>query len=384
VSDTQASNTPASQSGSVFIDAPAVLTSPAPGTTLSGSSVTFSWTTGTGATEYYLWLGSTGVGSSNLKNLGITSGTSVAVTGLPTNGETIYARLWTSWNGVKVYTDYTYTASTQAALTSPAPSGTLPGPNVTFSWTAAAGATEYYLWLGSTGVGSDNLKNLGITSGTSVAVTGLPTNGETIYARLWTSYSGVKVYNDYTYTASTQAAMTSPAPSGTLPGPDVTFSWTATAGATEYYLWLGSTGVGSSNLKNLGITSGTSVAVTGLPINGETIYARLWTSWNGVKVYNDYTYTASTQAAMTSPAPSSTLSGANVTFSWTAAAGATEYFLWLGSTGVGSSNLKNLGITSGTSVAVTGLPTNGETIYARLWTSWNGVKVYTDYTYTAE
>jgi hypothetical protein len=141
-------------------------------------------------------------------------------------------------------------------------------------------------------VGSSNLKNLGITSGTSVAVTGLPTNGETIYARLWTSYSGVKEYFDYTYTATTQAALTSPLPSSTLTGPNLTFSWTAAAGATEYYFWLGSTGVGSSNLKNLGITSGTSVAVTGLPTNGETIYARLWTSWNGVKVYTDYTYTA--------------------------------------------------------------------------------------------
>jgi hypothetical protein len=365
-------------------NAPATLTSPAPSSTLTGPNVTFAWTSETGATEYYLWLGSTGVGSSNLKNLGITSGTSVAATGLPTNGGTIYARLWTSYNGMKVYNDYTYTATTQAALTSPLPSSTLKGPNLTFSWTAAAGATEYYFWLGSTGVGSSNLKNLGIASGTSVAVTGLPIIGETIYARLWTSYNGVKVYNDYTYTASTQAAMTSPAPSGTLPGPNVTFSWTAAAGATEYYLWLGSTGVGSSNLKNLGITSGTSVAVTGLPIIGETIYARLWTSYNGVKVYNDYTYTPSTQAAMTSPTPSSTLSGANVTFSWTAAAGATEYYLWLGSTGVGSSNLKNLGITSGTSVAVTGLPINGETIYARLWTSWNGVKVYNDYTYTEQ
>jgi hypothetical protein len=270
----------------------------------------------------------------------------------------------------------------QGALTSPTPSSTLSGANLTFSWTAAAGATEYYLWLGTTGVGSYNLANLGITSGVSVAVTGLPINGETIYARLWTSNNGDKVYLDYTYTASTQSAMTSPTPSSTLSDANVTLSWTAATGATEYYLWLGSTGVGSYNLKNLGIPSGTSVAVTGLPTNGETIYARLWTSYNGVKVYNDYTYTATTQAALMSPLPSSTLTGPNLTFSWTAAAGATEYYLWLGSTGVGSYNLKNLGITSGTSVAVTGLPINGEAVYARLWTSWNGNKVYTDYTYT--
>jgi hypothetical protein len=181
-----------------------------------------------------------------------------------------------------------------AMMTTPASESTLAGPNLSFTWTSETGASEYYLWPGEYRCGVRQSEEAGyITSGTSTAVTALPTNGETIYARLWTSYSGVKVYNDYTYSAETPAAtMLSPSPGSTLAGPNVTFTWSAEAGATEYYLWLGSTGVGSSNLKNLGITSGTSVAVTGLPTNGETIYARLWTSYSGVKEYFDYTYTA--------------------------------------------------------------------------------------------
>ena len=92
--------------------------------------------------------------------------------------------------------------------------------------------------------------------------------------------------------ASAPAAMTFPTQGSTLSGPNVTFTWTPAAGATEYYLWLGSAGVGSDDLRNVGITSGTSVTVTGMPVNGEPIYARLWTSWNGVKKYVDYVYTA--------------------------------------------------------------------------------------------
>lgn len=37
---------------------PAVLTSPAPGSTLAGAAVTFSWTTGSGVSQYYLYVGS--------------------------------------------------------------------------------------------------------------------------------------------------------------------------------------------------------------------------------------------------------------------------------------------------------------------------------------
>jgi hypothetical protein len=40
--------------------------SPAPGSVLPGSSVTFTWSAGSGVAEYQLWVGSTGAGSQNL------------------------------------------------------------------------------------------------------------------------------------------------------------------------------------------------------------------------------------------------------------------------------------------------------------------------------
>jgi hypothetical protein len=72
--------------------------------------VTFTWTAGSGPTAYELWLGSTGVGSSNLYNSGSTTATSANATGLPTNGSKIYARLWSKISGVWQSTDYSYTA----------------------------------------------------------------------------------------------------------------------------------------------------------------------------------------------------------------------------------------------------------------------------------
>jgi hypothetical protein len=87
---------------------PATLNSPAQGSTLGGSSQTFTWTTVQGAL-YNLWLGTT-VGTDNIYETRPTTATTATVNRLPVNGKTIYARLWTSSGGVLSSVDYTFTA----------------------------------------------------------------------------------------------------------------------------------------------------------------------------------------------------------------------------------------------------------------------------------
>ncbi|HTX75730.1 MAG TPA: protease pro-enzyme activation domain-containing protein [Terracidiphilus sp.] len=361
------------------VEAQAALTSPAASTVLAGPSVTFSWSAGYGATDYGFRLGTT-VGGNNLWGTGPITGTSTTAINLPTNGETIYARLTTFFGSVQVYTDYTFTAASAAALTSPTPSTVLAGPSVTFTWSTAPGATDYGFRLGTT-VGSNNLYGSGPITATSVTPPNLPTNGETIYARLTTFYGSIQVYTDYTFTAATQSALTSPTPSTVLVGPSVTFTWSAAPGSTDYGFRLGTT-VGGNNLYGSGPITATSATLNNLPTNGETIYARLTTFYGSTQVYTDYTFTAATQAALTSPTPSSTLSGSSVTFTWSAAPGSTDYGLRLGTT-VGGNNLYGSGPITATSATPTNLPTNGETIYARLTTFYGSIQVYTDYTFTA-
>ncbi|HTX76885.1 MAG TPA: hypothetical protein VMD29_11825, partial [Terracidiphilus sp.] len=109
--------------------------------------------------------------------------------------------LTTFYGSIQVYTDYTFNAATQSALTSPTPSTVLAGPKVTFTWSAVTGATDYGFRLGTT-VGGNNLWGTGPITGTSTTPTNLPTNGETIYARLTTFYGAIQVYTDYTFTAA--------------------------------------------------------------------------------------------------------------------------------------------------------------------------------------
>jgi len=323
------------------------------------------------------------------------AGTSLAsgansITGIFSGSKTYPA----STSSVLTVTVSSGSGQTPTSLTSPTAGSVFAGPSVTFKWALASGANGYFLHLGATGAGSMNLLNSAEYSSTtsSVTINGLPVNGETIYARLFTDYNGTHVHNDYVFTASKQAALTSPAASATLAGPSVTFDWSAATGSSVkgYFLHLGSTGAGSYNLLNSAeySTSTTTVSISGLPLNGETIYARVFTDYNGTHLYQDYTFTAAKQAALTTPKPGSTLAGATVTFDWSTATGSNVkgYFLHMGTTGVGSMNLLNSAeySTSTKSATVNNLPVNGATIYARMFTDYNGTHAYIDYTYIAK
>ncbi|MGO9794566.1 MAG: protease pro-enzyme activation domain-containing protein [Terracidiphilus sp.] len=365
----------------------ATMASPSPGSTLTSALTTFTWNAASGSVTYGLNVGTTS-GGADLVNIGPLSGTSTTVT-LPTNGATIYVRLWTIYNGTTyVYNDYTYTEFSQSgsAITSPTPGSTLTSASTTFTWNAGSGSvTGYGLNVGTSPGGAD-LVNIGPLSGTSTTVT-LPTNGATIYVRLWTIFNGTTyLYKDYTYTEFSQSgsAITSPTPGSTLTSASTTFTWNAGSGnVTGYGLNVG-TSPGGADLVNIGPLSGTSVTVN-LPTNGTAIYVRLWTIFNGTTyLYKDYTYTEFSQSgsAITSPTPGSTLTSASTTFTWSAGSGGTiTYGLNVG-TSPGGADLVNIGPLSGTSVTVN-LPTNGTAIYVRLWTIFNGTTyLYKDYTYT--
>jgi len=109
---------------------PATMSTPAPGTVLAGSSVSFTWTVGNSVTEYELRLGTTGAGSSNLYNSGTTTATTEAVTGLPTTGATVTATLYSLINGTWRSNLYTYTEASPTSY------------SVALSWDAPAGSAE--------------------------------------------------------------------------------------------------------------------------------------------------------------------------------------------------------------------------------------------------
>jgi len=94
----------------------------------------------------------------------------------------------------------------EAVLTSPAPGSTLSGTSATFTWSAAAGAADYAITVGTTGAGSTNIyESPAGAPATSQAVTGLPTSG-TIYVRLFSYVGGFWTSIDYTVTGGSASS----------------------------------------------------------------------------------------------------------------------------------------------------------------------------------
>ena len=211
---------------------PAVMTSPASGSNLAGSSVTFTWSAAPGASGYWLDVG-TAQGAKEIfgQNAGLAA--SQTVSGLPTNGCTIYVRLWTQQgappNATWQYNDYTYTAAgdggtgslgSLVTMTSPAAGSKLPGSAVTFTWTGAANVTAYSLAVGTAQYQSDLYSNKALGTATSVQVTGLPTDGRTLYVSLYASVNGAEGDKHYTYTAAdgtTSGPAPTPPPGAVIP-----------------------------------------------------------------------------------------------------------------------------------------------------------------------
>ena len=89
---------------------PAVLTTPVPGSTLPGASVTFGWSSGSGVTQYSLYVGTT-AGGNDLYDQSQGTNLSATVTNLPTTGQRIYVTLWSNIAGSWQTNNYTYVAS---------------------------------------------------------------------------------------------------------------------------------------------------------------------------------------------------------------------------------------------------------------------------------
>ncbi|MGA8428573.1 MAG: protease pro-enzyme activation domain-containing protein [Candidatus Sulfotelmatobacter sp.] len=372
--------------------------SPANGSTLSVSgSANFQWVGASGATAYWLDVGAA-QGSNSYYSSGSLSATTFSqnVTSLPTNGTAVWARWYYLVSGTWQFIDYSYTAfggsSGTGMITSPAPNSNLTGSTVTFSWSAGSSATAYWLDAGSSAGAHDYYSSGNLGTALTTTVSGLPTNGSTVYVTLYSLVSGTWVGNPYTYTAYNLAAsggmMSSPTPGSTFTSSSVTFTWTAGSGASGYWIDIGSTAGGhdiysSGNLGNMLTTT-----VSGLPTDGSQIYVTLYTligsTWSG----NAYTYFAlnatSGIAQMTSPSNNATLSGNSVTFTWSSDANATGYWVDVSLVGPGGNDLDSSGnLGTALTETINNLPANGSTVYVTLYSLVGGQWLSSATTYTS-
>lgn len=389
--------------------AAAQLTQPASGTTLNTASVQFSWDQGSQVQSYALGVGTSQanvstIGSGNIfyQELG---NTSVNVANIPLNGSPVYVRLWSKIDGSWQFRDYTFSTvnpqSGPAQMDGPAPGSTLTTSDVTFTW-SGTGVTNYWLGVGTTpqsvaqSPGGDIYYQSQGTN-TSVTVHGIPLTGNPVYVRLWYKTATQWTYRDYIYqtaSAGNSAQMVQPSAGTTLASSSISFNWSAGTGVAEYWLSVGTTAAsvatrGGGNVYDQTQGINTSRTVSGIPLNGNSLYVRLWSRINGAWEFRDYVYPTqniSAGAQLTSPATGSTITTSSVTFRWSPATGATQYWLGVGTSQAavaqspgGDIYYQNQGLR--TSATVTGIPLTGQPIYVRLWSKVSGVWSFKDYSY---
>lgn len=367
------------QSNSYFYDpAPsskAVIVTPANGSTLASAALSVQWIPGIGATGYAIWLGS----SPNGYDLGAAALGADATTwtgNVPTDGGPVYVTLWSLINGAYQSNGYWFTtaaldAQRPAQITSHANTSTLADGNVMFTWGNAVGATSYALWVGNAPDGYDlyaGAEGANLTKNLT-----LPTDGRRIYVTLHSLIGGVYKSNAYWFTAANIAPtndgskITSHANGATFAAANTTLSWNSVAGASKYYLWVGTKPAGY-DLYAADENLSTQRQIV-MPNDGRPVYVTLYTLKGGILISNSYYFTCFNGAAGNKPAlVTSPVNGSGLattpTFQWNAGTGVTSYALWVGSD-PGGYDLYAADEGSALSRSVT-VPSDGRRIYVTL------------------
>jgi hypothetical protein len=211
-------------------------------------------------------------------------------------------------------------------------------------------------------------------------------NGWWIYVRIGSTTGSGWRYVDYTYIAAipVSAALISPANGATLPGSTVTFHWSAGVGVSQYRFSVSKIAPGGTDLDNIDTGSQTTSTLTNLPLDGSTIYVRLSSLLGSNWQYVDYSFTAagrSLAVAMISPPNGAALPGSTAVFQWSAGVGVSQYWLYVSALAPGGQEIYSGSQGSNTSKTFAGLPTNGSTIYVRLWSEIDSVWQFSDYSY---
>ena len=377
------------------------VTSPSSGSMLSVDSETFSWTAnGASVVDWWLNAGAS-VGTGHYFNSGsLGATTTTLVTGLPNDGSTVYVRLWyrMTSTGPWEFIDETYIAATVVPpeVVSPAPGIQLTGATETFSWLEnEVTVTDWWLYAGDVQGGSQYF-NSGVLGAAELnaVISGLPIDGSDVHLSLWYQAGGSWSVRRYVYTAvaGSGPAISSPTPGSTFTAATETIAFEENSlDVEDWWLYAGSS-LGGNDYFNSGSLDATetSVDATGLATDGSTIHVTLWYRVAGMSwVSIPYTYTAATILGpeVSAPIPGSSLTGPSANFSWTDnGAGVIEWWIYAGSTGLGSDYYDSGNLGLATAATVTGLPGGGADVFVTLWyrLSAGGPWQRVEYTYTSD
>ena len=282
----------------------------------SGQTVTLTWTADTSAASYDVYQGSApGPVSSSAVQADVT-GTSATLSGLQFGQEYVFAIAALSSSGVISPRSGSVEVTTVPAApsgVSVAALGTTTG-TLNLAWNASAGATSYNIYEGTASGGEGTTAAESGLTGTAASLASL-TPGKQYF------FTVVAVDAGGNSAASAEASGTTIAspPTGVAASggnASVSLSWAASAGATGYDIYQGTTSSGEGTTPVQSGVSGTSVTISGLT-NGKMYYFTVAAVDAGG---------VSSPSAQASATPAAPKSGGGGALDWLAVAGLAALF----------------------------------------------------------
>jgi hypothetical protein len=311
---------------------------PAENAVLDNTSVSFQWSSVTGATRYQLEVIRVSDGYI-FKNPELGNLVNTTVSGFPNDGTQyrwrVRAGTASQWGLWSVYRTFTNGAALPApTLGYPANDASLDTTSINFQWSAVTGANRYQFEVVRV---SDSFifKNIELGNLTTVSQSGFPNDGTEYRWRVRagnaTSWGSWSTYRYFTSGVTVPApTLTSPENNAVISGTSVLFRWNEVSGATKYQLEVVQ-GVQGLPFKDVTLGKITMSEQFGFLRDGTEYRWRVragnatgWGAWSGYFTFNSGQLPAT--PVLISPISILTpVAGRQVSFSWQAVMGANNY-----------------------------------------------------------
>jgi hypothetical protein len=312
---------------------------PAPAFTGPAASITstapvFTWTTPAGAARYDLWVNNvlSPTPVINVQNLPVVTYTNAAP--LPAGTYRAWVRDFTASGQTDGWSyAYQFTINPPATPTLTAPTGSISDKRPTFTWTSSPDAATYELWVDNrTTQTSAILHPLNLTTTSYTPTLDLPLGSYLAWVRAQNNVGNSSSYGaGFAFTIGNGPAI--PTINGPATGSNLepSITWTASAGATHYDLWVDNlTSHRSQVIREQSLSSNNFTPSANLTLGTYRAYVEALDHTNSTLGWSaSFDFTITWPATPHPVGPSGLTGNATPTFSWDTVPNADHYDLWV-------------------------------------------------------